>query len=328
MLRLGIIGCGRVTTMFHLKAINSLDRLRVSSVADLDARRRTDVMRRTKADQGYSDYLDLLSDPHVDVVAINTPPRFHEEMTLNSLKHGKNVLCEKPLAQSIKGCENIKEMRRNTSLTVLPGHNYVFTPSLEKMRNLVMEGEIGEIEKVKVSFLNNLRSYRSHSDFRLEKHNGMIEDVLPHALSVAKPFTGSVVDIGELSWSQENYEICDNLDVNFDTTKSVTLECKLSWTSLIPKFKFTALGFEGRLETDLMLHPYKVKMVNGNGTRTFDSRGWGWYLDLIKFKHPSFENQYNHLINLIEGKEIEPRITIEDEISIIEAIDQVSEYLK
>jgi predicted dehydrogenase len=327
VLNLGIIGCGRVTTMFHLKAINSLDQIVVKAVADLDSIRRASVRKKAKAESAYADYREVLSDQDVDFVAVNTPPRCHEEMVFDSLLYGKHVLCEKPLSQTVTGCERIKAKVKETGLHVLPGHNYVFTPSLLKMNDLFIENIIGDLETVEIVFSNNLRGYRSHSDFRLRRFDGIVEDVLPHVLSVANPFTGAFKDVNEISWKCEKYDVCDNLKVNFDTEKGVELDCTLSWTGFIPRFTVRIKGEYGELGTDLMLGPYSVKLRNREGDKKFQDKGIGWYLDLIAFKHPSFPNQYRHLIELIEGKTDNPKVSIDEEISILKAIAEVSECM-
>ncbi|NIU84877.1 MAG: Gfo/Idh/MocA family oxidoreductase [Candidatus Thorarchaeota archaeon] len=327
VLNLGIIGCGRVTTMFHLKAINSLDHIVVKAVADVDSNRRESVKRKARAEHAYEDYRELLSDPEVDFVAVNTPPQYHEEMSFDSLMYDKHVLCEKPLSQTVTGCERLKAKMEETGLHLLPVHNYAFTPSLLKMKDLYNDDIIGELERVEIVFSNNLSGYRSHTDFRLLKFDGIVEDVLPHVLSVANPFTGASVDVNGISWRCEKYDVCDNLKVNFDTEKGIELDCTLSWTGFLPRFIVKVKGDYGEMGTDLMLGPYSVRLRNEDGVKKFQDRGLGWLFDLIAFKHPSFPNQYRHLIELIEGKTCNPKISIDDEISILKAMAQVSERI-
>jgi len=93
MLRLGVIGCGRVTTMFHLRAIRDVKEVEVAAVADVNEERTRTVAKECNT-KGYNDYHELLGDPGIDAVVINTPPRLHEEMVLDALDSGKHVLCE------------------------------------------------------------------------------------------------------------------------------------------------------------------------------------------------------------------------------------------
>jgi len=326
MLRLGIIGCGRVTTMFHLNAIKEVEGVKVTAVSDVSEERVRDVQGSCAQAKTYTDYMELLDDRDVDAVAINTPPRFHEEMALESLGHGKHVLCEKPLAQTVEGCNRIGEAQRRTGLHVLPAHNYAFTPSILRMVELVKGGAVGEVQRMRVYFENNLRVYRSQTDFRTHQENGLVEDVFPHVLSVSAPLAGPVKDVRDLSWWCKQYDVCDNIRATLDAVKGAEIECSLSWTRLVPRFRVEVEGSEGRLETDLMVGPYSVTLEKSGHKETFNERGLDWYLDLVRFKHPSFQGQYRHFAGLVAGTE-EPLITVEDEAAMLGIMGRVSGML-
>ncbi|MFH0850446.1 MAG: Gfo/Idh/MocA family oxidoreductase, partial [Candidatus Bathyarchaeota archaeon] len=225
MLRLGIIGCGRVTTMFHLKAIDEVEEVTVEAVSDVSEDRIRDVQGSCASAKAYTHYTDLLGDPDVDAVAINTPPRFHEKMVLDSLSHGKHVLCEKPLAQTLEGCRRIGEAQRKTGLQVLPAHNYAFTPSVVRMAELVRQGAVGDVERMQVYFENNLWIYRSQTDFRTSSKNGLVEDVLPHILSVSTPLVGRAREVKDLAWWCRQYKVCDNIKATLETEAGAEIDC-------------------------------------------------------------------------------------------------------
>lgn len=327
MLRLGIIGCGRVTTMFHLNAIDSLDQVKVVSVSDLSEDRMKSVKNLCGAEYSYEDYSELLQSSDVDAVVINTPPRFHEPMVLEAIDAGKHVLCEKPLAQTVEGCLRIKEAQKSAGVVVLPAHNYAFTPSLMKMEEMFNRGEIGEIKRAEVEFENNLRLYRSRTNFRVNEGRGIVEDVLPHIISVTSPFTGNPIDYEHLTWWCKSYKVCDNLQATLITGEDIKVNCKMSWTTLIPKFSLNLYGSEGKLSTDLMISPYTVNLEKNREKLTSKEKGLSWYLDLVRFKHPSFQREYMHFKEVIDGKTM-PRITIDDEIAIIMMIEKVSKKLE
>lgn len=309
--------------MFHLRAIEDFDDVEVVAVADLDERRVASVKEKSGADVGYIDYRELLSDPKVDAVVINTPPRFHEEMVISALKSGKHVMCEKPLAQSVEGCIHIKKVQEATDRVVLPAHNYAFTPSMEKVQELVQSNAVGRVERMSLKFENNLRGYRSRSDFRLEKKFGIVEDILPHILSVTQGIVGRADQLVNVRAWRKRYDVIDNINILLRTNLGVDLYCTASWTKLIPCFKVIVSGKMGKVETDLMWSPFSVS-VESDGIRKkiAEKRGFKLYLDLIRFKHPSFKNLYSHLLELVEEGE-SPRNTIDDELSIIGMIEEV-----
>ncbi|NIN65188.1 MAG: Gfo/Idh/MocA family oxidoreductase, partial [Anaerolineae bacterium] len=211
MLRLGVIGCGRVTTMFHLRAIRDVNEVEVAAVSDVDEYRMREAATGCGA-KAYRDYRELLSDPDIDGVAINTPPRLHEEMVLEALGSGKHVLCEKPLSETVEGCVNIKEAQHGSGLAVLPAHNYAFTPCLTRLTDLVDSGRVGGVRKLTIEFMNNLKTYRPQTDFRTTSGEGVVTDVLPHILSVSKQLAGTAVDVKELRWWCDDYTVCDNME--------------------------------------------------------------------------------------------------------------------
>ena len=326
MLRLGIVGCGKVTTMFHLRAIEEVEEVTVSAVADLDRARMEDVRRRSGAERGYTDPGELLSDPDVEAVAVNTPPRFHEETVVEALGAGRHVLCEKPLAQSVGGCQRIEEARRGSGLVVLPVHNYAFTPCLETALGIARSGEIGEIRGVSVRFDNNLWSYGAKTDFRMRDAHAIVEDLLPHALSVIHAVSGPVRGVEEARGWRRSYDVVDNLSLVMVTEGGVRVEGSVNWTSLIPAFRVSLEGESGRLEMDLMKFPYRVSVESPLGKRRIDERGLGQYLDLVRLRHPAFAGQYRHLVGAVSGSEA-PRFTVEDEMGMLRVMGEVVEIL-
>jgi predicted dehydrogenase len=98
-LGLGMVGCGRFGE-FCLNAFATIPSLALVGVTDLD-RRRAEAAAGAFGITVYSDYVALLADPRVQLVAINTPPALHAPMTLAAAAAGKHVFCEKPLATTI-----------------------------------------------------------------------------------------------------------------------------------------------------------------------------------------------------------------------------------
>src|SRR5688572_4704997 len=84
----------------------------------------------------YSNYDDLLRDPHVDAVHINTPIPDHAAQSIKALKAGKHVACTVPMATSIEDCKKIVDLVKTTGLrymmmeTVVYAREYLFMKEL------------------------------------------------------------------------------------------------------------------------------------------------------------------------------------------------------
>ena len=324
-LRLGIIGCGRATTMFHLKAVEEVEGIEVVAVADRDPNR----ARRVAKDIGarwYVSHKELLGDGDVEAVAINTPPDLHEEMSLEALRAGRHVLCEKPMARSVEGCRRITIEAEERGLVAHPFHNYAHTPILDEALKLLGEEAIGEIERVTIRLMNNLRGYRPMAPFRLQGDNAIIEDLIPHILSVAGLITGWKFQVLEVEGWRRSYPVVDNLTFHLKAD-TIPLQGEASWTAIIPSFEVQIEGSEGLMRMDLMRNPWTLTLKRDGETRRIGGGGLSRYFKLLRMRHPSFTRQYRHFHRIVRGLE-EPRVTMEAETAIIAALEEMEEVME
>lgn len=328
MLKLGIIGCGKVTTMFHLKAIRKIGALSVKAVSDIDKDSMIKAQQTCGADRCYENYIELLEDPDIQAVVVCTPPYLHGEMALMSIENNKHVLCEKPLATTAKECVAVKKASEDNHVTVQPVHNYLFTPSLISAQSLLQEKAIGRLVQIDMKFENSLSIYRPKTDFRLKRPSGIVEDLLPHALSITNLTAGRISEVKETQFSMKSHSVPDNAYFSFITDRRVPLHVTLSWTSLLPSFRIDFVGSEGKIELDLIRSPDSLRLTAEGKERNLRlENGPKTYLRLIRLEHPSFANQYLHFLHVIEGKE-NPIVTLDDEISIVETMEKITSSME
>ena len=117
----------------------------VVSVSDLDPAKLA-ISRRLHPEIGTtSDFRDLLQDSRIDAVAIATPVNTHYELALAALRAGKHVFVEKPLAPSSDQVRHLIEEADSRNLVLMVDHTFLYTPAVQKIRELVQEGALGEI---------------------------------------------------------------------------------------------------------------------------------------------------------------------------------------
>lgn len=118
---------------------------RVVSVSDLDSNKLDASKRLYPGVITTSCYEDLLKDPAVDAIAIATPVHTHYDLALAALRAGKHALVEKPLAPSAEQvCRLIDEADRR-GLTLMVDHTFLYTPAIQKIRELLLKEELGQI---------------------------------------------------------------------------------------------------------------------------------------------------------------------------------------
>jgi predicted dehydrogenase len=117
----------------------------VIRVSDLDPAKLAVSKRLHPAIATTSDFRDLLRDPKIDAVAIATPVHTHYELALAALRAGKHVFVEKPLAPTSDQVRRLIEEAERRNLVLMVDHTFLYTPAVQKIRQLVHEGSLGEI---------------------------------------------------------------------------------------------------------------------------------------------------------------------------------------
>jgi predicted dehydrogenase len=98
------------------------------------------------------DWHETAAHPDVDLVCITTPPVMHREMTLFALKHGKHVLCEKPMAMNVAETEEMTAAAERANLIAIIDHELRFLPGRQKAHSMLREGAIGKVRHAKYNF--------------------------------------------------------------------------------------------------------------------------------------------------------------------------------
>ena len=129
-----MVGCGRFGE-FCLTAFGTIPSLALIGVTDLDQRRAAATAEAFGV-TAYSDYMALLADPRVQVVAINTPPALHASMTLAAAAAGKHVFCEKPLATTMEDATAVLRAVRDARVRLAVDYVMRWNPLYGLLRHL------------------------------------------------------------------------------------------------------------------------------------------------------------------------------------------------
>lgn len=143
-------------------------------LCELNPARAADFTRRYPGARTSDSFDELLADPSLDAVAIATPPSTHYPLAKRALEAGKNVLVEKPLATNPVEAEALVELAAREGLVLMPGHTFLYSPAVNKVRDLIESGDLGEVYFVTSSRMN-LGMYQP---------DGVINDLAPHDLSI------------------------------------------------------------------------------------------------------------------------------------------------
>ncbi|MCA9041050.1 MAG: Gfo/Idh/MocA family oxidoreductase [Planctomycetaceae bacterium] len=99
----------------------------------------------------YTNYEDVLADPDVDFVHINSPIPDHAWMSMEALKAGKHVMCTVPMATTIEECDQICQLVDETGLKYMMAETVVYSREFLFIKELYESGELGKIQFMKAS---------------------------------------------------------------------------------------------------------------------------------------------------------------------------------
>ncbi|WP_248580519.1 Gfo/Idh/MocA family oxidoreductase [Nocardioides sp. InS609-2] len=115
------------------------------AVCDLDVERAQKALGARSGVEVHADLVDVLARDDVDAIAIATPARTHQDIALTAMRAGKHVLVEKPLADSVANGSAMVDLARSQDVVLMADHTYCYTPAVQKIRELIADGALGEI---------------------------------------------------------------------------------------------------------------------------------------------------------------------------------------
>jgi len=150
-----VIGCGRIANNAHFPALAKLDDVRIKYACDLiEGKAEAAKEKYPKVEQVITDYKLALADPEVEAVFVLTPNYAHYTVTMDALKAGKHVFCEKPITVNYAlSCEMAEEAnKRGRMLNIGVCNRY--HRSVELLKKYNDEGEFGKLYHMYCSFRN------------------------------------------------------------------------------------------------------------------------------------------------------------------------------
>lgn len=142
--KVGIIGVGYLG-MQHARIISYLEEAELKAVADMDFKRALEIGNRHGVNY-YQNYEDMLDEIDVGIVATPTSEHFH--ISMNLLKHGKPVLVEKPITETIEQAEQLVDMAKTKGLVLQVGHLERFNPAVEAVENMISDPKFIEVQRL------------------------------------------------------------------------------------------------------------------------------------------------------------------------------------
>jgi len=153
LLTVGVVGCGYWGPNLIRNFMN-LQGADVKVCADITERRLQHMKGLYPSIEVTSDYMEIVKDSSIDAVVVSTPVSSHFEIAKAALDAGKHVFVEKPLTRTVEEGVTLVELAEKKKQTLMVGHTFVFTAAVNKIKELIGSGELGDIYYISTSRVN------------------------------------------------------------------------------------------------------------------------------------------------------------------------------
>ncbi|GAC1516431.1 MAG: Gfo/Idh/MocA family oxidoreductase [Gemmatimonadaceae bacterium] len=143
--RVGIVGAGAIAQLAHLPVLSKMRGAQLVAVCDNDQAKARSLADRFAVPDVFTDIEDLLEFDKLDAVIIATPNHLHEPHVLSALAAKVHVLCERPLALTVRGVERILAAAQRADRVVAVANNHRFRSDVQALDRFMHGGELGRL---------------------------------------------------------------------------------------------------------------------------------------------------------------------------------------
>ena len=239
MVRLGVIGCGRIGRV-HADSIDVHPRAELAHVYDPFENAAREVGTRFGAEWG-TDVDAVIEDPSIDAVVVASPTPTHVDLLTRAVRAGKAVLCEKPIDLDLARVDACRAEIGALADRVMVGFNRRFDPSFRDIHTRVEAGEVGPLEQLTIISRDPAPPPAAY----VATSGGLFRDMTIHDFDMARYFLGEVVEVTATGANLVSDEIAAAGDID---SAVVLLRGAQGALCSITNSRRCAFGYDQRLE--------------------------------------------------------------------------------
>ncbi len=148
-LTVGILGF-RGVQQDHARQIKASKKLRLVSICDLKQDLREKARDEFGVGEVYGDYRDLIRDSDVDIIVNALPVPLHLCASMDAMKAGRHVLCEKPPTKTVAEARKLVAFAAKKKLLLSWGLQRRFLPEMHAARDAIAKGRMGKLYRIEV----------------------------------------------------------------------------------------------------------------------------------------------------------------------------------
>jgi predicted dehydrogenase len=252
--RVGIVGAGAAAAV-HLRALQRLPGKQVVAIHDIDPRRAAGLAAEFGLPRSVvMDRQRLYENGKPQLVHVVTPPHVHEDIGLEALARGVHVFVEKPPALTLEGCRPLQSRANSRGVTIGINEKTALEPQILRACRAIVAGRLGQLVHIDGFYSFGLGASELPPKWMDRLPGGMLEDLLPHLLTIARRLAGGTLTpeywhlISSGRVAGQGY---DELRLFLTKDNGPIVNLTISLTGRPKAFSFAVRGTHGVLVVDL-----------------------------------------------------------------------------
>ena len=293
----GVIGVGAMGEN-HVRVYHKMEEANLMAVSDVGERALKKIEKKYDA-KGYTDFNELLSNPDIEVVSVCVPTTFHHAVVMEAIKNKKHVLVEKPIAYTLKEAEEMIKAAKEANIILATGHVERFNPAVQKAKELIEDGVIGDIVSAFAKRVGPLPP-------RI-KDVGVSIDLAIHDLDIMNYlFEEEVTQVyGTMNSILDDCDFEDHAEIMVSFDNETTGIIEVNWLTPYKRRELELTGTDGIISVDYIKQSIEV---------------YGKFGQDIEIKHEEpLKGELKSFLEVVVNNE-EPVITGEDGLKALEMV--------
>ncbi|MDC0182763.1 Gfo/Idh/MocA family oxidoreductase [Nitrosomonadales bacterium] len=206
-IKIAICGFGRFAKKRILPALNITSKLKLAAIIDRD----TNISQLPNNVLRFRSFDEMLNSSDIDCVYIATPNYLHASQTIESLKKGLHVICEKPMAINKNDCLKMIQTAKDKKLQLSVGHMLRYSDAINEVRNLIVSKSFGKLSFIEVIFNYDMKfTKRDWANSREYSGGGALIDAGIHCIDVIQFLLGTSIKLKNIDSFRANKKNIEN----------------------------------------------------------------------------------------------------------------------
>ena len=156
-MKVAIIGCGTIANAAHIPSYLANPDVEIKYFCDILIEKAEKAVEKYGCGKAVLDYHEVLADPEIEAVSVCTPNYMHAQISIDAMRAGKDVLCEKPAARTYAEALEMQKVQHETGRILNIGVVNRFNDNVNAIKRYIDQGKLGNVFHVYASF----RAHRS-----------------------------------------------------------------------------------------------------------------------------------------------------------------------